>query len=92
MLNRTCQPQKQTILKLAEALNVQASDLWPDIDMTEMLDAVASFQQDDHVMTEAEARTLPPQNRTATSLPYPLNPARSTNRVKDRCVSPMALC
>jgi transcriptional regulator with XRE-family HTH domain len=58
MLNRTCRPQKQTILKLAEALNVQASDLWPDIDVAEMLDAVASFQQDDYVMTEAEARAL----------------------------------
>lgn len=37
---------------------MQACDLWPDIDVTEMLDAVASFQQDDYVMTEAEARTL----------------------------------
>ncbi|MDY0169236.1 MAG: helix-turn-helix transcriptional regulator [Thermoguttaceae bacterium] len=58
MLNRTCRPQKKTIVKLAEALNVQASDLWPDIEMAEMLDAVASFQQDDYVMTEAEARAL----------------------------------
>lgn len=58
MLNRTCRPQKKTILKLAEALNVQARDLWPDIDVAEMLDAVASFQQDNYVMTEAEARAL----------------------------------
>ncbi len=58
MLNRTCRPQKKTIVKLAEALNVQASDLWPDIEVAEMLDAVASFQQDDYVMTEAEARAL----------------------------------
>ena len=58
MLNRTCRPQKKTILKLAEALNVQARDLWPDIEVAEMLDAVASFQQDNYVMTEAEARAL----------------------------------
>ncbi len=58
MLNRNCRPQKKTILKLAEALNVRASDLWPDIEVAEMLDAVASFQQDHYVMTEAEARAL----------------------------------
>jgi transcriptional regulator with XRE-family HTH domain len=58
MLNRNCRPQKKTILKLAEALNVQAHDLWPDIEVAEMLDAVANFQQPDYVMTEAEARAL----------------------------------
>lgn len=58
MLNRNCRPQKKTILRLAEALNVQPCDLWPDIDVAEMLDAVASFQQDDYVMTEAEASAL----------------------------------
>ena len=63
MLNRSCRPQKKTILKLAEALNVQARDLWPDIDVAEMLDAVASFQHDDYVMTEAEARALSDTSR-----------------------------
>ena len=63
MLNRTCRPQKKTILKLAEALNVQARDLWPDIDVAEMLDAVASFQRDDYVMKEAEARALSDTSR-----------------------------
>jgi transcriptional regulator with XRE-family HTH domain len=58
MLNRMCRPQKKTILRLAEALNVQARQLWPDIDVAEMLDAVASFQQDDYVMTDAEASAL----------------------------------
>jgi transcriptional regulator with XRE-family HTH domain len=63
MLNRTCRPQKKTILKLAEALNVQARDLWPDIDVAEMLDAAASFQRDDYVMNEAEARALSDTSR-----------------------------
>ena len=58
MLNRESRPQKKTILKLAEALNVQPRELWPDIDVADMLDAVASFQQDEYVMTEAEARAL----------------------------------
>jgi transcriptional regulator with XRE-family HTH domain len=58
MLNRACRPQKKTILKLAEALNVQPRELWPDIDVAEALDAVASFQQPDYVMTSAEAQAL----------------------------------
>jgi transcriptional regulator with XRE-family HTH domain len=75
MLKRACRPQKKTILKLAEALNVQPHDLWPDIDVAETLDAVASFQQPDYVMSPAEARALadtsrrnPPRIR-AKSLP-----------------------
>ena len=58
MLNRACRPQKKTILKLAEALNVHARELWPDIEVAEALDAVASFQQPDYVMTPAEAQAL----------------------------------
>ena len=58
MLNRKSRPQKKTILKLAEALQVQPQELWPDLEVAEMLDAVADFQQDDHVMTEAEANAL----------------------------------
>ena len=58
MLHRKCRPQKKTILKLAEALNVQPCELWPDIAVADMLDAVASFQQDDYVMRDAEARAL----------------------------------
>jgi transcriptional regulator with XRE-family HTH domain len=44
MLNRTCRPQKKTILKIAEALNVDARELWPDIEVAEMLDAVANAE------------------------------------------------
>ncbi len=55
MLNRMCRPQKKTILRLAEALAVHPRDLWPDIDVTDMLAAAAAFQQDDYVMTAAEA-------------------------------------
>ena len=58
MLNRRCRPQKRTILKLAEALSVPPCELWQDIDVADMLDAVASFQQDDYTMTAAEAHAL----------------------------------
>ena len=58
MLNRKCRPQKKTILKLADALQVQPHELWPDIEVAEMLDTVADFEEDGHVMTEAEAQAL----------------------------------
>jgi transcriptional regulator with XRE-family HTH domain len=58
MLRRMCRPQKRTILRLAEALNVHPRDLWPDIDVADMLDAVASFQEDNYTMTAAEAEAL----------------------------------
>ena len=58
MLTRMCRPQKRTILRLAEALKVHPRELWPDIDVADMLDAVASFQQDDYTMTPAEAFAL----------------------------------
>lgn len=70
MLNRNCRPQKKTILKLAEALDVPPEKLWPDIEVAEMLDAVASFQQPDYVMTEAEARALADtSNRNRPKIP-----------------------
>ena len=45
MLSRACRPQRKTILRLAEALDVQPRELWPDIDVVDMLDAVASFHE-----------------------------------------------
>jgi transcriptional regulator with XRE-family HTH domain len=63
MLTRNCRPQKNTILKLAEALHVNPRELWPDLETADMLDAVASFQQDDYSMTEAEARALRDKER-----------------------------
>jgi transcriptional regulator with XRE-family HTH domain len=73
MLNRNSRPHKKTILKLAEALNVQPQELWPDLEVADMLDAVASFQQDDYVMTEAEAAAL----RDTTRRNAPTIPVRS---------------
>jgi len=77
MLNRKCRPQKKTILKLAEALHVPPEDLWPDLEVAEMLDAVASFQQDDYVMTDAEAKALrDTANRNVPKIPIRSLPAR----------------
>lgn len=78
MLNRKCRPQKRTILKLADALGVRPQDLWTDLEVAEMLDAVASFDQDDYVMTEAEAESLRDRSkRNAPKIPVRSLPSRN---------------
>ena len=52
MLNRNCRPQKKTILKLAAALNVEPTELWPDLEVTGILDSVARFQQEQELTKE----------------------------------------
>jgi transcriptional regulator with XRE-family HTH domain len=81
MLNRTCRPHKKTIFKIAEALKVQPQDLWPDIEVADMLDGVASFQQDDYVMTAAEADALRPgARRSGPKIPVRAVPSRQRPR------------
>jgi transcriptional regulator with XRE-family HTH domain len=78
LLNRKCRPQKRTLLKLAEALGIRPQELWPDLEVAELLDAVASFQQDDYVMTEAEAESL--RDASKRNLPkIPVRPLRERN-------------
>lgn len=74
LLNRSRRPQKKTIVTLAEALKVNPRELWPDLEVAELLDAVADFQEDDHAMSDAEAAAL---RDTAKRNP-PAIPARSS--------------
>jgi transcriptional regulator with XRE-family HTH domain len=77
VLNRKCRPQKRTILKVAEALSVHPRELWPDLEVAEMLDAVASFQQDEYVMTEAEAEAEALKDTSKRNSPkIPIRPLR----------------
>jgi transcriptional regulator with XRE-family HTH domain len=81
MLNRKSRPQKKTILRLAEALQVQPQELWPDLEVAEILDAVADFQEDDHVMTEAEAKALrDTANRNVSRIPVGPLPTRRRSK------------
>lgn len=76
MLTRQCRPQKRTILKLADALNVLPRDLWPDIEAADFLDAVAEFQQDDYPMSAAESAALAdPANHNRPRVPVKALPA-----------------
>ena len=63
----------RTILKLADALQVPPRELWPDIEVAEMLDATAAFAEDGRIMTEAEAEAL----RAASKRNAPKIPAQS---------------
>lgn len=58
MLNRKCRPQKRTILKLAAALDVEPTDLWPDLDVTDILDTIAAVQTDDEHLSAEEAAAI----------------------------------
>jgi transcriptional regulator with XRE-family HTH domain len=77
MLSRRCRPHKKTIMKLAEALSVTPQDLWPDLEVSEILDATYSFQQPDGELSQVEAEALcdtAPRNRA--KLPVKLLPKR----------------
>ncbi len=74
MLNRQCRPQRSTILNLAAALDVEPHELWPNLDVTDILDTVAAVQEDSEMSaTEADAirRTLDklPAKAPARALP-----------------------
>lgn len=60
MLNRACRPQRKTILKLAKALAVKPQDLWPDLDVADILDAANGAYEDGYEMTPTEAEALAP--------------------------------
>lgn len=74
MLKRNARPQKKTILKLAETLQVDPIALWPDLEVAEILDSVASFQEE-RQLTPTQAASLrgaldrPPAKVKAQRLP-----------------------
>lgn len=57
MLSRNARPQRKTILKLAEALSVAPTDLWPQLEVAAILDSVANFFED-RELTAVQAKAL----------------------------------
>ncbi|TWU21722.1 helix-turn-helix protein [Novipirellula galeiformis] len=57
MLSRKSRPQRKTILKMATALNVEPTELWPDLEVTAILDSTAEFFND-RELTAAQAEAL----------------------------------
>lgn len=46
MLSRNARPQRKTIFKMAQALNIEATELWPNLEVAAILDSVADFFED----------------------------------------------
>ncbi len=74
MLSRNCRPQKKTIIKLAAALKVEPTELWPDLEVAGILDSVARFQQEQELTPEQadaieEASKRPPAKTKGRRLP-----------------------
>lgn len=72
MLSRNARPHRKTILRMAQALNVQPTDLWPNIEVAAILDSVNEFFVD-RELTEEQAMSI----EAASSRP----PAKVKTRV-----------
>jgi transcriptional regulator with XRE-family HTH domain len=57
MLSRDARPQRKTILRMAEALNVQPTDLWPNLEVAAILVSVNDFFAD-RELTEEQAKAI----------------------------------
>ena len=57
MLSRNTRPRRKTIDKLATALNVAPTDLWPTLEIAAILDSVADFHEDQD-LTEEQAKAI----------------------------------
>lgn len=57
MLSRNARPQRKTIFKLAEALGVAPTDLWPNLEVAAILDSVSDFFADQE-LTPEQAKAL----------------------------------
>lgn len=74
MLVRNARPHKKTIFKVAAALDVPPTDLWPDLEVAAILDSTADFPQE-RDLTKAQAAALeaaitrPPAQVPARDLP-----------------------
>jgi transcriptional regulator with XRE-family HTH domain len=74
MLSRDARPQRKTILKMAHALSVQPTDLWPNLEVSAILDSVSDFFSN-RELTELQANSIeaassrPPANVRTRELP-----------------------
>lgn len=57
MLSRQSRPQRKTILKMANALSVEPTALWPDLEVAAILDSVADMLND-RELTPAQADAI----------------------------------
>ncbi len=68
MLSRNARPQRKTILKVAQALNVQPTDLWPNMEVAAILDSVNDFFVDRELTAEQSKSIEAASARTAAKV------------------------
>lgn len=70
MLTRNARPRRTTIFKLAEALRVEPTELWPQLEVAAILDSVSDFFSDRELSPEQakslEAASLRPPVKVKT--------------------------
>lgn len=57
MLSRNARPQRKTIFKMAQALNIEATELWPNLEVAAILDSVGDFFED-RELTADQAKAI----------------------------------
>ena len=57
MLSRDARPQRKTIFKMALALNIEPTELWPNLEVAAILDSVADFFED-RELTADQAKAI----------------------------------
>ncbi len=57
MLSRNARPHRKTIFKLAQALGIAPTDLWPQLEVAAILESVADFFED-RELTDQQAKAL----------------------------------
>lgn len=57
MLTRNARPRRTTIFKMAEALRVEPTELWPQLEVAAILDSVSDFLAD-RELTPEQAKSL----------------------------------
>jgi len=57
MITRNSRPHKKTILKMAAALSVSPTELWPDLEVASILDSIADFPAE-RELNEQQAAAL----------------------------------
>ena len=57
MLSRDARPHKKTIFKMALALNIEPTELWPNLEVAAILDSVADFFED-RELTADQAKAI----------------------------------
>ena len=61
MLTRNARPRRMTIFKMAEALRVEPTELWPQLEVAAILDSVSDFLAD-RELTPEQAKSLEAAN------------------------------